>query len=304
MLVIQSVTKRFGEKVAVDNLSLEVGNEGIFGLLGPNGAGKTTLIRMIMGIYFPDEGEIRWHNHPLTLETTLKFGYIPEERGLYPKLKVGEQLLYFLQLKGIKKKEAYSLAQEWLERMDLLHYWDAKTQTLSKGMQQKLQFILALAPKPPLLILDEPFTGLDPVNTEKILSILKEYHRETKAIILLSTHLMEQAEQLCDHVALIHNGKIVLQGNVFDLKLAQASSTYQFQVAKPLPPEFLSSHPNIIPLAERMYQIHLESENQIFPFLQEVNMVSELIGFSKSLPSLRKIFIDTVNQKAKAHELA
>jgi ABC-2 type transport system ATP-binding protein len=303
MLVIKSVTKRFGEKVAVDHLSLEVGNGGIFGLLGPNGAGKTTLIRMIMGIYVPDEGEILWQGQPITDAITSQFGYIPEERGLYPKLKVGEQLIYLLQLKGIKKKEAVQLAHDWLEQMELHGYWDAKTETLSKGMQQKLQFILALAPKPPLLILDEPFTGLDPVNTEMALQILRAYKEETKATILLSTHLMEQAEQLCDQVALINQGKVVLHGKVLELKLAHASPTYEIHVAQPLPQHLLSKHQHITAVSPHVYQIQLTDEADLLPLIQELSQTCELIGFSKSLPSLRSIFIETIKRR-KNHEVA
>ena len=216
-VLVDKVTKSFGDFTAVSELSLEVRAGRIYGLLGPNGAGKTTTIRMIVNITAPDSGEIKVFGRKITPELQDRIGYLPEERGLYKKMKIGEQLRFFAELKNIKTKEADRRVDQWLERLKLTEWKNKKSMELSKGMQQKIQFITAVLHDPDLLILDEPFSGLDPVNVE----LLKESVLELKAAgktIIFSTHQMEVAEQICDDICLINRSRKVLEGRIRDVK--------------------------------------------------------------------------------------
>lgn len=219
MAIIQckQVSKNFGEKIALDNINLEIPEGKIFGLLGPNGAGKTTLIRIINRITIPNSGQIFFKGAPITQEDVYRIGYMPEERGLYRKMKVGEQAMYLAQLKGMSASEARRELKVWFERFEIQSWWDKKVEELSKGMAQKLQFITTVVHKPSLLILDEPFSGFDPVNAE---IIRKEVLRikESGATIILSTHNMESVEELCDEIALINQSKLVITGAVDDIR--------------------------------------------------------------------------------------
>ena len=214
---VDGVTKRFDGIVAVNGLSFEVKSGSIFGLLGPNGAGKTTTIRMIVGIFGPDSGQIRVLGEAVTPELQQRIGYMPEERGLYKKMKVGDQLLFFAQLKGVEVKEANRRIDEWLDRMELTAWKQKKSSELSKGMQQKVQFIATVLHEPELLILDEPFSGLDPVSVNLLKKVILDLKQQGKAIIF-STHQMEQVEQLCDDICLINKSTKVLSGNLRDVK--------------------------------------------------------------------------------------
>lgn len=216
-LQIDSVTKRFGTHVANDNVSFDVERGRIFGLLGPNGAGKTTLIRMITNIIVPDSGTIMIDGNVVSPLQQNVIGYLPEERGLYKKLKVGEQLTYFGRLKGLSATESLRRGLWWLERLDAVGWENKKVQELSKGMQQKVQFIATILHEPTLLILDEPFSGLDPVNSDLLIRVVKELQAKGTTI-LLSTHQMDQVERLCDDIVLINKGRIVLEGSVGDVK--------------------------------------------------------------------------------------
>jgi len=216
-LAVNNVTKRYDDFTAVEDLSLAVRRGRIFGLIGPNGAGKTTTIRMIVGITAPDVGNIELLGRPVNLESQNRIGYLPEERGLYKKMKVGEQLRFFGQLKNLAPRAADEAADRWLEKLKLADWKNKKTDELSKGMQQKIQFITAVMHEPDLLILDEPFSGLDPVNSE----LLKETVLELKAAgrtIIFSTHLMEQAEKLCDDICLMNRSRKVLAGSLREVK--------------------------------------------------------------------------------------
>ncbi len=216
-LVVNGITKRYDEFTAVDDLSLVVRRGRIFGLIGPNGAGKTTTIRMIVGITAPDVGSIELLGRPMNSELQNRIGYLPEERGLYKKMKVGEQLRFFGELKGLSGRAADEAANRWLEKLKLSEWKNKKTDELSKGMQQKIQFIATVMHEPDLLILDEPFSGLDPVKSE----LLKETVLELKAAgrtIIFSTHLMEQAEKLCDDICLINHARKVLSGSLREVK--------------------------------------------------------------------------------------
>ena len=217
MLEVRNVTKRYSAHLALDRVSLHVPKGQIFGLLGPNGAGKTTLIRIINRITAPDSGEVFFDGHLSRPEDVARIGYLPEERGLYKKMKVGDEALYLAQLKGLSAREARTRLQEWFERFDILSWWNRRVEELSKGMQQKLQFIITVVHRPDLLIFDEPFSGFDPVNAEllkqEILTLKEQGHT-----IIFSTHNMASVEELCDHIALINHAQVVLSGSVRDVR--------------------------------------------------------------------------------------
>ena len=213
----KNVSRNFGEKKALDSLSLEIPEGKIFGLLGPNGAGKTTLIRIINRITIPSEGEVLFNGSPITQRDVEKIGYMPEERGLYRKMKVGEQAMYLAQLKGMSEKEARRELKDWFIRFGIQDWWEKKVEELSKGMAQKVQFITTVVHRPSLMILDEPFSGFDPVNAELIRKEILRLNAEG-ATIILSTHNMESVEELCDGIALINHGKLVITGEVDEIR--------------------------------------------------------------------------------------
>ena len=219
MNIIQcnQVCKNFGEKVALDHVSLDIPEGQIFGLLGPNGAGKTTLIRIINRITIPSGGEILFDGRPITQEDVARIGYMPEERGLYRKMKVGDQAMYLARLKGMSALEARKALKEWFVRFGIQDWWDKKVEELSKGMAQKLQFITTVVHKPSLMILDEPFSGFDPVNAEIIRQEILRL-KDEGATIILSTHNMESVEELCDNIALINKSRLVITGGVTDIR--------------------------------------------------------------------------------------
>ena len=213
----KQVCKNFGPKVALDNLSLDLPEGKIFGLLGPNGAGKTTLIRIINRITIPNSGSVLFNGRPITQEDVEKIGYMPEERGLYRKMKVGEQAMYLAQLKGMSAREAQNSLKEWFIRFGIQSWWDKKVEELSKGMAQKIQFITTVVHKPSLMILDEPFSGFDPVNADLIRKEILRL-KEEGATIILSPHDVGSVEELCDEIALVNHGKLVISGGVDDIR--------------------------------------------------------------------------------------
>ena len=217
IIEVRNISKSFGEKVALDNVSLEIPEGKIFGLLGPNGAGKSTLIRIINRITIPGSGEILFQGHPITEEDVSKIGYLPEERGLYRKMKVGDQCMYLAQLKGMSSREAAQELKKWFVRFDIASWWNKKVEELSKGMAQKLQFITTVVHKPSLMILDEPFSGFDPVNAEIIRTEILRL-KEEGATIILSTHNMESVEALCDNIALINKARLVVTGGTDEIR--------------------------------------------------------------------------------------
>ncbi|MBO4566933.1 MAG: ATP-binding cassette domain-containing protein [Bacteroidales bacterium] len=219
MAIIESkeVCKSFGEKVALDHVSLEIPEGQIFGLLGPNGAGKTTLIRIINRITIPNSGEVLFNGRPITQRDVEKIGYMPEERGLYRKMKVGDQAMYLARLKGMSSADARRALKDWFVRFEIQDWWDKKVEELSKGMAQKLQFITTVVHKPSLMILDEPFSGFDPVNAEIIRHEILRL-KEEGATIILSTHNMESVEELCDNIALINKAHLVITGGVEQIR--------------------------------------------------------------------------------------
>ena len=219
MSIIQckNVSKSFGEKIAIENINLEIPSGGIFGLLGPNGAGKTTLIRIINRITIPNSGEVLFNGEPIRQSDVEKIGYMPEERGLYRKMKVGEQAMYLARLKGMSSSDAKNALKEWFIRFGIENWWDKKVEELSKGMAQKLQFITTVVHKPSLMILDEPCSGFDPVNAELIRKEILRL-RDEGATIILSTHNMESVEELCDNIALINKSHLVITGGVDEIR--------------------------------------------------------------------------------------
>ncbi len=227
-VVFEGVTKRFDTLTAVDNLSLRIREGAVFGLLGPNGAGKTTSLRMIMQVLIPDEGSIQVLGEPVSERSQDRIGYLPEERGLYTKMKVGEHLRFLGALKGLSEGEAMKRARSWLQRLELSEWADKKVQDLSKGMQQKVQFIATVIHKPALLILDEPFAGLDPVNATVIKDIMLEL-REQGSTIILSTHRMEQVEMMCDAICLVNKGRNVLSGELRAIKQSYGKNTLRIE---------------------------------------------------------------------------
>ena len=217
LIQCKNVCKSFGEKVALDNVSVDIPKGKIFGLLGPNGAGKTTLIRIINRITIPNGGEVLFDGRPITQDDVEKIGYLPEERGLYRKMKVGEQAMYFAQLKGMSSREAALELKKWFVRFGIESWWNKKVEELSKGMAQKVQFITTVVHKPSLLILDEPFSGFDPVNAQIIREEILRL-KEEGATIILSTHNMESVEELCDNIALINKSHVVITGGVDEIR--------------------------------------------------------------------------------------
>ncbi len=228
MLSIRNIVKQYANHRALDDVSIEVEQGKIFGLLGPNGAGKTSLIRIINQITAPDSGEVWINGEKLNPSHIAQIGYLPEERGLYKKMEIGEQMLYLARLKGMGKDEAIRKIKFWFEKMDMQTWWNKKVEDLSKGMQQKVQFVATVVHEPKLIILDEPFSGFDPVNAEIITQEILELNKKG-ATIIFSTHRMESVEQLCDHIALIHKSKKILDGSVKEIKNSYRNNTFKIE---------------------------------------------------------------------------
>lgn len=231
VLETKEVIKQYANHLALDGVSISVPENSIFGLLGPNGAGKTTLLRIINNITAPDQGEIFFNGRPLLPSDVLQMGYLPEERGLYRKMKVGEQALYLAQLKGLKKAQALEILKHWFEKFEIKGWWDKRVEELSKGMQQKLQFITTVMHKPKLLIFDEPFSGFDPINTMVLKNEILELQKQG-ATVIFSTHNMASVEEICDNIALINKSKVVLSGNVHDIKETYRSQKVRLEIAR------------------------------------------------------------------------
>ncbi|MCS7029142.1 MAG: ATP-binding cassette domain-containing protein [Bacteroidia bacterium] len=229
ILSLRKVVKRYENFIAVDKVSLNIPKGSIYGMLGPNGAGKTSILRMITQILLPDEGQILFENEPLSPKHLAHIGYMPEERGLYKKMKVYEQLLYFVQLRGYTKSQAERLLSVWIEKLNIKDWLHKKSNELSKGQHQKLQFIVTVAHQPSLLILDEPFSGLDPISANLIKDEIFELHKKGVTVIF-STHRMEQVEEICDNICLIHQGKVLLEGSLSQIKQRFRKPLYQIRL--------------------------------------------------------------------------
>jgi len=295
---LAGVTKAYESKVAVNNLSLSIEAGQMFGLLGPNGAGKTSSIRMMMGITIPDSGRISLFGRPFERKSLERVGYLPEERGLYKKMKVIDQLVFFGQLHGLAAEEARKRAAAWTSRMEIAGSLNKKTEELSKGMQQKIQFIASLLHDPGLIVMDEPFSGLDPVNAVLVEKTLLELKDQGKAI-LFSTHRMDQVEKLCDSICLIDNGRAVLAGKVREIKATYERNRVivEFEGS----PAFLNS-PEIAEARNFSghAEIRLKEHGNAQKLLHEAAAVATIYRFELVEPSLEEIFIQTVGGKADA----
>ncbi len=294
-LEVKNISKSFRETKAVDNVSFSVEEGKIFGILGPNGAGKTTTIRMISGVFLPDEGEIKILNLNSKDEIQRKIGYLPEERGLYKKMKVIDQLVFFAELKGVNPAIAKEKARYWLNSLDAKEWANKKVQELSKGMQQKIQFISTLLHDPDLLILDEPFSGFDPINVEVFKNVLLDLKAQGKTV-LLSTHIMEQAEQLCDDVCLINKGKVVLSGSIASIKSSRYKDTIvcEFTNGDKFP-----ELTGVRIINKTLNRIEFRFDPTSFNFKEFLKEIAENVDVNKieiTSPSLREIFIEEVTK--------
>lgn len=305
MLTVKNIVKQYSNHRALDNVSLSIPKGSIFGLLGPNGAGKTSLIRIINQITAPDSGEIIFDGEPLQAKHIARIGYLPEERGLYKKMKIGEQLLYLSQLKGLSKQEAIHKIRYWFEKLQIESWWDKKVEDLSKGMQQKVQFVATVVHEPELIILDEPFSGFDPVNAQIIQDEILELNKNG-ATIIYSTHRMESVEEMCDYIALIDKSKKILDGSVKEIKRSYQTQTYIIEYR---------SKPNALPLllaeeftviSEKSVAEDCEITVRISPtktlnelLISIVNQV-EVKQVFEVIPSMNDIFISQVTQAARS----
>ncbi len=302
ILELQHLKKYFAAQKAVDDISLNIRKGSIFGLLGPNGAGKTTLLRMITGIFYPDEGHILFNGQPFDPIRDVRYiGYMPEERGLYKKMKIGEQALYLAQLKGMGKAEAMQKIKEWFVKFEMQTWWNKKVEDLSKGMSQKLQFVTTVLHEPQLIILDEPFSGLDPVNANLIKDEIFRLAQKGSTIIF-STHRMEQVEEICDHIVLVNKGRKILDGTVSEVKNqfkenlfrlgartdAHHLATYIFEVVKHQPDSLL------------LKLQHDSKPNDVLKYF--INQGIDIHSFNEVLPSLNDIFIRLVEGTPQARQ--
>jgi ABC-2 type transport system ATP-binding protein len=266
-------------------------------MLGPNGAGKTTLIRIITGITMPDSGSILFDGKKYSMDDRLKIGYMPEERGLYKKMKVGEQLIYLAQLKGMSKQDALKKIKIWVEKFEIATWWNKRIEELSKGMQQKVQFISTIVHEPKLIILDEPFSGLDPINADLIINEMQEL-KKNGATIIFSTHRMEQVEELCKSIVLINQGKNILEGNVTELRKKYREQKYEIIFENEMPSELFSRF-QIINQEENNIILQLREEENARDILEYlVNNHIAISSFKELLPSLHDIFVKRVKESA------
>ena len=297
IISVQNVSKHYGDYTAVNGINLELKKGCLFGLLGPNGAGKTSLIRMMTTITAIDEGKILFNGTPLNSDTPRHIGYMPEERGLYKKMKVGDQLLYLAQLKGMSKKEAEGKIMFWMERFEIEDWWEKEIHELSKGMQQKIQFISTVVHEPELLILDEPFSGLDPINTNLIKSEIFRL-KENGTTIIFSTHRMEQVEEICEEIILVNKGNKVLSGNIQDIRNRYKKNNFEIKTETPV--EQISDIPGtVIEQQGNTLTIHMEDDNGSNELIKYfLNQGHRIMSFKEILPSLNEIFIQTVESAA------
>ena len=305
LLEAQHIIKDFANHRALDDVSISVPEQQIFGLLGPNGAGKTTLIRIINQITAPDSGHIILNGQPLNNNHISKIGYLPEERGLYKKMKVGEQALYLAQLKGLSAKEAKKRLIQWFEKFDIMSWWNRKVEELSKGMQQKVQFVVTVVHEPKLLIFDEPFSGFDPINV----NLLKDHILDLKkngATIIFSTHNMASVEELCDNIALIHRSKTILQGSVAGLKQQFKPDNFEIVYTNGSSDlqQMLGSQFRVIEETkkenEMVARIHLEPGSDANQLIAKLLPQVNIHAFREILPSMNDIFITQVSKNENA----
>ncbi len=306
ILVADNVSKNFGSHKALENINMEIPAHSIYGLLGPNGAGKTTLLRIINQITFPDTGKILFEGEQLQARHIAQIGYLPEERGLYKSMKVGEQVLYLAQLKGMEKKEAKEKLLQWFEKLEIGDWWNRKIQELSKGMAQKIQFIVTVLHRPKLLIFDEPFSGFDPINANIIKDEILKLKEEGTSIIF-STHRMESVEELCEYISLLHEGEKILDGRLSDIKKSYKKNI--FKVALEVLNgagliEELNGKFNILNSKYNSEECELEFSVQLngsdtSEFLNYLGGKARVHQFVETIPSANDIFIQTVKERSR-----
>jgi ABC-2 type transport system ATP-binding protein len=304
ILEVQNLKKYFSTQKAVDDISFSIQKGSIFGLLGPNGAGKTTLLRMITGIFYPDEGQILLDGKKFDPENDVtRIGYMPEERGLYKKMKIGEQAIYLARLKGLSREEAMHRIKEWFVKFNMESWWNKKVEDLSKGMSQKLQFVTTVLHNPAIIILDEPFSGLDPVNANLIKDEIFRLSREGCTIIF-STHRMEQVEEICDHIILVNKGRKVLDGSVKEIKQEFKEDLFRISFDEKVMPEHTAIHLfQVINKTDRELIIKKTegfSSNDIISYF--INKDLTIHSFNEILPSLNEIFIRQVEGTTLARQ--
>lgn len=295
LLDIQNLQKQFATQKAVDDVSFSIEKGSIFGLLGPNGAGKTTLLRMITGIFYPDAGQISFNGAPFNaLEHSAAIGYMPEERGLYKKMKIGEQAVYLARLKGLSKADATQQVKNWFVKLEMQSWWNKKVEDLSKGMSQKLQFVTTVAHNPSLIILDEPFSGLDPVNANLIKDEIFNLAKNGSTIIF-STHRMEQVEEICDHIILVNKGKKILDGTIAEIKQTHKENLYRLEaniIAEQLATHLfkvVEHNPNSI----KLKLVEDATSNDVLQYFIQQNV--HIKSFNEVMPTLNEIFIKLVD---------
>ena len=301
-LSVRGVSKQFAAHKALENVSIEVPRGRIFGLLGPNGAGKTTLIRIINHITLPDTGEVWFDGKSLSQEDVAQIGYLPEERGLYRKMKVGEQALYLAQLKGLSRHEAQKRLEVWFEKFQIMPWWNKKLEELSKGMQQKIQFIITVLHEPKLLIFDEPFSGFDPLNAELLKQEMLQL-RDRGATIIFSTHNMASVEEVCDDIALIHRSQVRLQGNVQDIREQYRTGEFSLTTTSGQ----LTEQPDQFVILEQRqqgalttYRLKKQEDLTNSALVQRLANEVEIRSFSEILPTMNDIFLRTVGDDVEA----
>ena len=294
-LVVHDVKKSYGDKTVVNGISFEMNHPGVFGLLGTNGAGKTTTIRMILGILKKDSGEINWNGKKVERKN-VNFGYLPEERGIYPKIKIIDQLTYFAKLKGMKEGPAKEEIKKWAEKLKVSDYLEMTAEKLSKGNQQKIQFIASILHSPELIILDEPFSGLDPVNTELLKNVIIELVKEGKYIIM-SSHQMSSIEEFCTEVLILNKGKTVLQGNLNDIKSKYPANRISVIVDRNIDNIIKDLALEIYIEKDNNYEIKIQSEEDGYKLFKELsNQDVKVTKFEIKKPSLNDIFIEKVGE--------
>ena len=294
-LILEDVSKTFVEKKAVKGISFSLNKPGVFGLLGTNGAGKTTTIRMLLGIIKKDSGEITWNGKKVDRKS-VNFGYLPEERGVYPKVKIYDQLMYFAELKGMKKQEADSAISTWAKKLKVEEYMQMPAEKLSKGNQQKIQFMTAVIHNPELVVLDEPFSGLDPVNTELLKNIIIDLVKEEKYVIM-SAHQMSTIEEFCSDILILNKGKTVLQGNLREIKDQYPANRVQIEANESIAENIAKLGLEIENEKNNEYTIKIDNEEQAHNLLNELVKDGKTINkFEITKPTLNDIFIEKVGE--------
>lgn len=297
ILKVENVSKAYTNHLALDNVSLEVPTGTIYGLLGPNGAGKTTLIRIINHITAPDSGEVIFDGHTLNAKDVAHIGYLPEERGLYKKMKVGDQAIFFARLKGLSKGDATRKLKEWFDRFEISSWWNKKVEELSKGMAQKVQFIVTVLHEPKLLIFDEPFSGFDPINANLLRDEIIRL-KNNGSTVIFSTHNMASVEEICDNITLINNGKNILSGNVEQLRREFSQGRYSlgFKGNSRTLMETLAPMTQAMQLSDNLdsLQFQLNSDVTLRDVISSANPIVEISSLQPSMASMNDIFIHTV----------